>query len=334
MSDSPASNSAYPEPGPPAPKRPPIAPNGRLRPVVPGRPVRSREFSQAEARQVAERLYRDSRSNLRTYVVKLLHNFLALTEERIFKLCVTLFAISDNPESFATTLNRYQRDGIIMRLPYPIMQIANAAGLRPPAGRRLIAYALGPVGEELASMVVGDDIPPLRQARGDVRWAHDLLCAEATWRLADACRANGWQAEPVGPQQAAIWYQNERDPSAKGRFVLKPDGLLRIAEPGKAPGVLLVEFQHNSFGKDARPKLKGYKQFFENVDYVEHWQSQWRMKSIPQVVLIYTHPAVVKSFHAAANVIFPNPPAVPDFLTLPLSTAFSATPLQFQRLRE
>jgi hypothetical protein len=318
----------------PTRKRSPIEPGGRLRAVVPGRPVRSREFSQAEARQIAERLYRDSRSNLRTYVVELLHNFLALTEARLFQLCVSKFAISDNADSFATTLNRYQRDGIIMRMPYPIMQHAHAAGLRPPDGRRLIAYALGPVGEELAEMVVGDDIPPLRQARGDVRWVHDLLCAEAMWRITEKYRAGGWQAEPAGPQRAAIWYVNERDPNARGRFVLKPDGLLRVVEPGKTPLVLLVEFQNNSFAKDAKPKVRGYRQFFANADYTEHWRAQWRTESVPSAIIIYHKPPALKSFQAAVSSLFlPNAPSVPNYFALALDMALGPEHLQFQQLR-
>jgi hypothetical protein len=296
--------------------------------------VRSREFSAAESRQIADRMYRDSRSNLRAYVVELLHSFLALTEARLFQLCASRFAISDNADSFAATLNRYQRDGVIMRLPYPIMQHANAAGLRPPADRRLIAYALGPVGEELAEMVVGDETPPLRQARGDVRWVHDLLCAEAMWRLADKYRAAGWRAEPAGPQQAAIWYVNERDPSARGRFVLKPDGLLRLVEPGKPPRVLLIEFQNNSFAKDAKPKVRGYKQFFATADYTEYWRAQWHTESVPSAVIIYHKPPALKSFQAAVSSLFiPSAPSVPDYFALALGMALGPDNLQFERLR-
>lgn len=261
---------------------------------VGGRARRQVSFSAAEAKAKAEALLVSDRSYLRTEVISLLHQYIALTQDRLEQLARLKIDFSPERDSFATTLSRYRLDGLIEAVPVSLVKRAAKFGITPlRPDRPLQAWTLGPVGKALARArwVDAEELPEVPAT--DEHRLHDLICTEAMFKLWESNRnmKSSQQFHVYGPRQCAIWDQ------AKGAYLCRPDGfLLKKSAAGHVGKAYAIEYHNTPVGDRARKKV----QLYENLaKHPELWQAHWPM--MPNVLIIARHVATLNQYRAVLN---------------------------------
>ena len=251
--------------------------------------------------EAAQFFIQSDRSNLRTTVLELLYEFVALTEATLFRLVFDRVAISKNPASFHHRLNVYVRDGLIEPISRSVLKQALRAGLPQPDAGSLRAYRLGPVGVEIAKIKFVTEVnAPLIVIDAEDYQAHDLLCAEAMFKMqtlwADLAksereddRKKAGQVEVRGPRALTIW------DSENQKAILAPDGLLIKHDlAGNFQRAYLVEY-HNS---NAMMHVKNKVAKYENLAKPEYrwlWQT-WGLAEMPWIVALYRQPVTLEHY--------------------------------------
>lgn len=241
------------------------------------------------------------RSNLRTTVLELLYEFVALTESTLFRLVFERVAISNNLASFHHRMNTYVREGLIEPVSLSVLKQALRAGLPQTEVGSLRAYRLGLVGIEIAKIKFVTEVnAPLMVIEAEDYQAHDLLCAEAMLKMQmlwadlanseqEEVRKKAGLVEVHGPRALTIW------DSENQKAVLAPDGLLiKHSLNGELQRAFLVEY-HNS---NAKMHVKNKVAKYENLatpEYCWLWQT-WGLTEMPVIVALYRQPVTLEHY--------------------------------------
>ena len=243
--------------------------------------------SQADIRKAVDALIQTDFSNIRIVVLELLYQFVCLSESALFQAVRSQVAFSDNPASFSRTLRRYRQQGLIKPVRYDVIKKVQRAGL-PNVDGRVMAYTLGPVGEEYAKQkglnMDGAKEAPFQSLPDDDYMAHDLICSEAMFKMqrlwAELPDDKRGVTDVFGPRSVLIW-----DTDGK-REVVKPDGLLVKRKPaGEFERAFLVEYQNVRALVQVQKKIKKYEEIAK-PEYRWVWDL-WGLDEMPWVLVIY-----------------------------------------------
>jgi hypothetical protein len=251
---------------------------------------RPKRLSQRQIEDTAQYFIRTDCSNLRNAVLELLYQFVSLTEATLFRLVAEQIEISQKATSFRARMNAYVRDGLIEPLSRGVIKQALRAGMPHPEKGSLRAYRLGSVGVEIARFkFVNETNVPLTVAENEISLAHDLICAEAMFRLqqlwAEIGPSNDNKTIPGyikvhGPRAISIW------DAENNKALLEPDGLL--IKYGLDDAFLrsyIVEFHNTNAQMHVENKIAKYERL-ASPTHNGLWQT-WGLDVMPIVLVLY-----------------------------------------------
>ncbi len=307
----------------------------RLPATVPGRPPRARQWTPVEARAQAELLFRTNRSNLRTTVLDLVYQFLALSQEQLFRLCQERVQMSEDFNTFTRNLSNYATDGVVGRLPDSALREAHRAGwhARLPAHGPQRVYRLEAVGMELAKLEFNTDLPLLHDG-GLNHQVHDLLCAEAMLRMRETWAARRVRVEARGTQRVAMW--QTKDEGKGGAFGLVPDGLLVKYQPDQTTveKAYLVELDNEAWASSAPKKIKAYEAVGKPTEAnQEIWRKAWGVPTMPYVLVIYRHAEALRNYQKVFAQTYADLEPHCNYLALALDDIWAGNALNVTPLR-
>jgi len=316
-------------------KRGKVELKGRLPAVEPGKPPREKSMTPAEVRAKAEHLLRDNRSNERYQVFELLYEFVALTEDQLFRLVEEKIAVSEGYDSFARSVRNYrERDDMIARVPPTLMREAKRAGLNHRRTHtRSRAWVLDAVGEDMARLAftTEDNPVPLANTGSDAHRVHDLLCSEVMLRMREAWAAKKITAETRGTNKVAIW--EDKEEGGKGAFLIVPDGLLIKYKPDESvERAYLVEFHYAPLGGEVKKKIQKY----ERIGKPENawlWDDHWSLSEMPFVLVIYRHAKTLRRYQEELARHYSDIEPHCSYLSLDLQEVWNGNPLAIKPLR-
>jgi hypothetical protein len=260
-----------------------------------GRLSQPLNLTPAKIRSKAEEILRNDLSNLRNEVLELLHDCVVLSESTLFRLVYERVAISDNRASFHRRLMAYVQDGLIEPVSRGVLKQALRAGLPRPETGLLHAYRLGPVGLEVAKVKFTREYnAPLSVVETEEYQAHDLLCAEAMFKMQQL-----WLADPDeetrgivtvrGQRRLTVWNAEEQ------KAILAPDGLmLKYDTAGVLRRIYLVEYHNTNVSMNVKSKVEKY-ETLADPKYAWVWQV-WNLLSKPIIVALYRQPATLEHY--------------------------------------
>jgi len=224
-------------------------------------------------------------------VLELLHEFIALTENTLFRLVFEQLAISDNAGTFFRQLRSYRASGILDKLSNDTIKKVLRAGLPHPTQNNLHAYCLGSVGKEYAKRKGWFGEAP-NAVITEEHLAHDLICAESMLRMRELWpkTSNPGTAEVRGPRAVAVW-----DTSRKVSIV-EPDGLVIKYNPdGQFARAFVIEYQNVRSQLQVQNKIKRYEEIFKpDLNWV--WRDSWGLPEMPWVLVLYRQNATVQHY--------------------------------------
>ena len=256
-----------------------------------GRPPKKREFKPSEIIAMTDNILRSDRSNRRSFVLQVLHEFVALSESTLYTLVHERVAISDNVNTFLRQLRLYRSTGLILDVPFGVTKSAIRAGLSKPNTSSLRAYCLGPVGEEYVRRKGWYNNAPT-QTTTQEHLAHDLICAEAMLKMRTLWRShstNPGLAEVRGPREVSVWN------AEKKAYFVAPDGLLiKRNLNGVFERAFLVEYQNVRALLQVQNKLARYEEL-SKPEYRWVWDF-WGLDEMPWVLVIYRQEATLRHY--------------------------------------
>ena len=248
------------------------------------------KFMPSDINRLADLILSTDRSNLRIVTLELLFNFVALTEETLFRLVFERVQISERNDTFARQLRRYAKDGLVAPLSHDTLKKAVRAGMPEPENSRLCAYRLGPVGEEYARRKGWGDSAPI-SSPAEEYLAHDLICAEAMLRMQALWpyASNPGMADVLGPRQVGVW------DTEKKAYLISPDGLLiKRSTDGGFVRAFVVEFHNNKARLQVQQKLKKYEEIFSSSPWI--WEDYWDIPEMPWILVLHRQKATVERY--------------------------------------
>lgn len=255
-----------------------------------GRQPKARTWTDAEAQHDADVFLAGGVTAYEVELLRLLRDFFALTEERLFALMQRTAKAAGGYHSLCVVLNRKRAAGLVALASENVVSSdLQAAGLQPiREGNRRFArvWTLGPVGRVLVPMLW--DVP-FTPVGGIAHTAHHALAAEAMFRFQDAAQAlRGKTYDVQGPRDVAIW------DSEKKITACAPDGLLVERKPDGAPGIVwAVEYHNEPKAGRAKDKIESYDRLVRHEDA---WQAAWGVETFPKVLVVWRHEPVLRDY--------------------------------------
>jgi len=260
--------------------------------------VRIAHLTAHEISLKVDELISSDRSNIRSRVVELLYQFVALTEETLFHAIEAEIEISNRIDSFTRRLRDYQKDQLIASVPRDTLSRATRAGLPKPDAGKLNAYCLGPVGSAYAERKGWNQGRPIPETN-HIQLAHDLICAEVMIKM-----SNDWLVherpglvEVRGPREVSVWDEENK------RFIVMPDGLLiKNTLTGEFERAFIVEYQNVRARLQVQNKLKNYEAVADpkpdrngnTLNWI--WDDVWGVEEMPFVLVIHRQESTLKHY--------------------------------------
>lgn len=251
-------------------------------------------YTDAEVQALADQHFAQAyRLPLRTHLLDLVAAYGVLTGDQLYRLALRRFQLSGTFAHFDRNLRRMCELGLLLRLPEMTVELRQA-GLRPKStapnaakDTRYRLYGVGPIGNAVAQrlwQVLGRNLHGLLPPDSLL---HDVLCAEATLRLAESDPA----LLPVPPAQLVLW-------DAVGqKFLHRPDGML-VRHSGLTPvRAWLVEFANESWTDRARAQHK--LELYAALQHSRRWV-EWDLNGTPELLVIYRARSTARAFAALA----------------------------------
>lgn len=259
----------------------------------PGKRKKPTELKPENIRLAVDALLQTDFSNVRSVVLESLYNFVALTETALFQLTSSQVAISGKIESFSRTLRRYKLGNLIKPVPYEVTKKAQRADFPVTDKGNILAYTLGPVGEEYAKRKGWKGISPFQSVPDQEYLVHDLICSEAMflmqrlwWKLPEEKRG---LVEVRGPRAVLVWDKDDK------KELVKPDGLLIKRKPNHDfERAFLVEYQNVRAMIQVQNKIKKYEEIAKPI-YRWVWDL-WGLDEMPWVLVIYRQEATLRHY--------------------------------------